>query len=111
MGMAEAPQQRTHQIIAGAHFLHQIVVRLGAVDGGAIDFYHMGFRAVDICAHALQDVQQNAYIGNVGYIFNAAFAADQQRSRQDSDRCVFCAADGDGAAEGLAAVNFIYGQG
>ena len=111
MGPAEAAEQRAHEIIAGADLLHQVLVGLGAVDGGAVDLHHVRAGAVNVRAHSVQNVQQDTHVGNIGNILNAALSADQQRRGQDGHGCVLRAADGDGPVQRVAAVDFIYCQG
>ena len=81
------------------------------MDGGAVNFHHMGLGTLNVGAHPLQNIQQDAYIGNIGDILDAALAADQQRRRQNGHSGIFRAADGDAAVQGPAAVDFIYSQG
>ncbi len=81
MGFPEASQQRAHQVIAGPHFPDELLIRLAALNLGTIDFHNTGLGGRDAGAHPLQNVQQNPDIGNIGYVLNPAFAADQQRCR------------------------------
>ena len=111
MGLAEAAQQGTHQVVAGPHLLDQIRVRLGAADVGAVDLQHMELGIGDLGTHTVQDIRKDSDIGNIGHVFDAAFAADQQCRGQDRHGRVFRAADGDGAVQRLTAMDFISGQG
>ena len=81
MGFAEAAEQRTHEIVAGAHLPHQVGVGGGAMDRSAVDLHHMGLRALNVGPHSVQNIQQNAHIRDIGNILNSAFAADQQCCR------------------------------
>ena len=96
MGLVEAAQQRAHQIIAGAHLLHQIVIGTGAGDAGTIDLHHIRFGVFNFGAHAFQNVQQDAGIGNIGDIFDPAYAFYQKRCGQYGNGRIFRAADCNG---------------
>ena len=111
MGMTKPAQKRAHQVVAGAHLFHKLRIRHGALNAGAVQLHHMGFGIAEPDAHAFQNIQKNPNIGNIRYVFNAAFSAYQERRRQYRYSRIFRAADGDGTDQGVAAVNLISGQG
>ena len=111
MAMAEAAQQRAHQIIAGPHLLHQGRFRLGGVDTGTIDGNGAVHQVADLGTSALQNGTQNTDIRDVRNIFNLARAVYQECSRQNCHGGVLRAADGDAAMQARAALNFVSGQG
>ena len=111
MGMTETTQQSTHQVVAGPHLFYKLRVWGRTLDLGAVQLDYVRLRIAKLHSHTLQDVQKDPDIRYIRYVFNAADSSDQQRSRQNGNRRVFRAADGDGPHQGIAAVNFISGQG
>ena len=91
--VAEAAQQRAHQIVAGPDLApdligHRPVADVAAVHlhGGAVDGAHTGVQF-------LQHVQQQGHIADLGNIFNAANALYQQGGGDNSHSGIFRAAD------------------
>ena len=93
VGLAEAAQQRTHQVIAGPHFPHQCRIRAGRADRGAVDGHNGAFLR-DLRPHIFQNIQKNMHIGNIRHVLDAALAVHQKYRRQNGQRRIFCAADG-----------------
>ena len=56
LGLAEAPQQSAHQVVAGPHLPHQCGVGLGTLDIGAINFQHIALRTGNFGAHSAENV-------------------------------------------------------
>ena len=94
IGASEPAQQHAHEVIAGTHFPNQIGIRMGIGDIRAIDDHNIGTFFGDLCAHSLQNVQKDPYIGNIRHIFNTAYAVHQQGCRQDRNSSIFRTADG-----------------
>ena len=111
VGMVESAEQRAHQVITGAHLPHKYGVGMGRGDIGAVQRYNTGFAAVHHRTQILQNVQQDADIGNIRHVFYTAFTGNQQRGRQNCHRGIFGTVDGDGAFQGFAAVDHIFCQG
>ena len=111
MGMTEATQQHTHEVVAGTELAHQSGVGLGAFHIGAVDDQHTGLFEMGLCAHVFQNFNENAHIGDVGNILDPAFTCHQKGSGQNGNGGIFGAADDDIAPQRGAAFDFISGQG
>ena len=64
-------------------------------------------QAADLRAHLVEDLEQEADVGYIGDVLDAADALDQKRGGQDAHRGVFGPGDHDLAVEGLAAVDHV----
>ena len=111
VGRAETAQQNTHQVVAGTHLLDQCVLRTGGRDMGGVDLQDVQLRLLNSGAHAAQDVDEDANVGNIGDILNADLASDEQGAGENCNCGILCAADGNGTVQSVAAVNFISSQG
>ena len=72
---------------------------------GGIDLDGGGVEETDAGAHALDDVQLNHNVNDVGDILEPADAIDEDGGRDDGNGRILCAADIDLAIEGLAALD------
>ena len=106
--MTEAAELRADQIIGRPDAAHQRVVRLGIAHAGAVDLQRVRAQAADLRTHLIQNFKQQADIGNVRNIFNAADASDQKRRGKDCDCGVFRAADRDNTGKRRAAVDHVF---
>ena len=104
-GGAEPAQQRAQEIVAGAHLAAELVGHFGAGDAGGVDLEGVCIQHLHLCAHLVQNVHRGRHIADVGQVFDHAGTARQQRGRQNGNGCVFGAADGYLAHEGLSAGN------
>ena len=110
-GPVEAAEQRTHNIVAGAHFPHQIGIRVEIGDLGTIQNYHtIGFSG-DNGTHIRQNIQQDTHIGNIRHVLYAAHALHEQCCRKNCHRCILRAADGNGSFQTAAAGDLVFNQG
>ena len=94
-GVAEAAELRADEIIGGADAAHQRVGGLGIAHICAAELQRVRTQATDLCAHAVQNLQQEPDIGDIRHVFDAAGG-------------VFCAADGYDAGQRMAALDNVF---
>jgi hypothetical protein len=108
--VAEAAQLRADEVIGRANAAHELDGSRDVADVAAVDLDRVAAQAADDRAHVAQDLEKQAHIGNIGYIFNPAGAVHQQRRGENGDGGVFGAGNGDGAVELFAASDQIFNQ-
>ena len=111
MAPAVAAQLGTQQVVAGTHLANQIRIGLTVGNIGAIDLHHAGLDPLGGGTHGAHDVQQDTDIGDVGNIFDPAFAGDKQCCGQDGDHGVLCAGNDHFALKRRTADDFVFRQG
>ena len=102
-GVTEAAKLRADEIIGGADAAHEGVGGLAVLDVDAGDLQRVGTQTADLRTHVVQNLQQQMHVGDVGDVFNTAGAVDKQGRGQNSNGCIFRAADGNGSVQGLSA--------
>ena len=107
-GMAEAAELRADEIIGGADTAHQRVGGLRIAHICAAELQRIRTQAADLCAHAVQNLQQEPDIGDIRHIFDAAGAVYEQCCRKNRHGGVFCAADGYDAGQRMAALDNVF---
>ena len=111
MAAAIAAELGTQQIVAGAHLADELGVGLTVGDICAVDLHHAGLCPVHLRAHGAHDVQQDPHIGDIGNVFDPAFAGNKQSCGQDGDHGVLRAGNDHFALQRLSANDFIFCQG
>ena len=110
MRMAEAAKLHADEIIGRTDAPHQLDRSRGVARMAAVDLHRVAGKAPDIGAHVAQNFEQQTDIGNIGNVFDPAGAVDEQCRRENCNRRVLRAGDGDGAAEPRTALNVILNQ-
>ena len=108
LGPAEAPEHRADQIVGRTDLSGQIVGRIHAARGGAVDLDRRAVDESDLRAEVAEDGQQHIRVADLRYILDTADAVDQKRRGDDGDRRVLRAADLHFAAQGRAAVDNVF---
>ena len=110
-GLAEAAQQRTQQVVAGADTAGKIVGRAGGVDGVAVDLNGVLVQHAHLCAQLLQNREEQGHIADLGDVLDTAYAIHQQGGRDDSYSGVFRTADGHFTKKLSSAADHVFIQG
>ena len=112
--LCQRPKLRPHipmradEIIGGADAAHQRVGGLGIAHICAAELQRVRTQAADLCAHAVQNLQQEPDIGDIRHVFDAAGAVYEQCCRKNRHGGVFCAADGYDAGQRMAALDNVF---
>ena len=101
--LVEASEQSAQKIVGGAHLAHAVLGRLPCVDRAGIDIEGVLVDAANHRAHIPQDVGDQADVGYIRYIFNAARLVAQNNAGDDRHGGVLGAADSDLSEKRLAA--------
>ncbi len=110
LSLMKTAEQRSEQIVGSAHLADAVLRRLKGMDGTGIDIEGIFVDAANHRAHILQDVGDDADVGDIRYIFNAAGLVAQNNAGDDRHGSVLGAADSDLSEEGLAACNHDFFQ-
>ena len=108
--LAETAQQGTDKIGGRPDAAGQIIGRLGGMDAAAVHIHGVAVHHPDLCAQLLHNLQTQGYVGNLGEVFNPAYAVHHKGGGNDGDGGVFCAADLNFAKQGLSALYNIFSQ-
>ena len=100
--LAEAPQHRADKVIAGAQPPRVFLRHDGALDAARVDG-HGRARERHLRAQRKEDVRQRLGIAHKGQVFDGAGLVAEQHCRNDRERGVFAAVDGDRALQPLPA--------
>ena len=103
--LAEAGEQRTQEIIAGAHLAGQIVRHIGAADVGGVDLVGVPVQHLDLGTQDAQDLQADGHIADVGQVLDDTDVPGQNGGRQDAHSRIFGTRNGDLTVQGLTARN------
>ena len=111
MALAVTAQLCAQQIVAGTHLADKLGVGLTVGHVGTVDLHHAGLCPLDGGAHGAHDVKQDPDVGDIGNIFDPAFAGDKQCCGQDGDHGVLRAGDDHFALQRRSADDFVFRQG
>ena len=103
--LAEPGQQRTEEVIAGAHLAGQVIRDVGAGQVGGVDLVGVLVQHPHLRAQHAQDLQAHRHIADVRQILDDADVCCQDRSGQDAHSRILRAGDDDFAVQGLTARN------
>ena len=110
LGTAEAAQQGTDQVIAGADLVGQLIGSAGGADAGGVDLHGVGIDAADHGTQTLQNPQTQRHVGDLGDVFDAADPVHQKGGGDNGNSGIFRAADLYFTKQRLSAANQILCQ-